>query len=228
MVFAVYLDVTFEIPDELAELSGALGVEVVDEVAEDIGDDVFAAEGKGGGGGGQVAGVDDAEGGFDEGAGGVGGIDCRGGEAGVTDGDDEGVDGRGVGSGLLHGFEIELEVAEGAAFKLVRLFAEDDLVDEAAAGGEARGDPGDGGAGELGLQGFEEGHEIPYGEDVRLHEETQMLRGADAGVERVRGEAGAEWGDTGFDVCDRVDAGGFGRCAHESIIAGVGKARLVR
>jgi hypothetical protein len=62
VVFAIDFDVTFEIPDELAELAGGGGVEVADEVAEDVGDDVFAAEGEGGGGGGEVAGVDDVEG----------------------------------------------------------------------------------------------------------------------------------------------------------------------
>jgi hypothetical protein len=51
VVFAVDFDVAFEVPDEGVEVGGAGGVEVADEFAEDVGDDVFAAEGEGGGDG---------------------------------------------------------------------------------------------------------------------------------------------------------------------------------
>jgi hypothetical protein len=139
-------------------------------------------------------------------------------EAAVGDACDEGADGCGVGVGLLHGFEVELEVADGATVELVGLFAEDDLVDEAAAFGKGFRNPRNRDAGELRLQGFEEGHEVPDSEDVRLHEEAEMMWSADAGVERVAGEAGAERGDAGFDV---FDGGGANGCGHTSIIAGV-------
>ncbi len=43
-----------------------------------------------------------------------------------------------------------------------------------------------------------------------------MGRGADAGVERVRGEAGAEGGDACFDGFD--GGRGWDRCGHSSII----------
>jgi hypothetical protein len=219
VVLAVYFDVAFEVPDKFVELAVVLCVQVADEVAEDVGDDVFAAEGEGRGHGGEVAGVDGAEGGGDEGARGGGGVDGGGVEGVVGDGGEERADGRGVGAGLLHGFEVELEVADGAAFVEVGLFAEDDLVDEAAAFGEGRWEPGRGGAGELRLQGFEQGHEIPDGEDVRLHEEAQVIGGADAGVERVVGEALAERSDVGFDVLDGGDGGEFDGRGHSSIIA---------
>ena len=54
MVFAVDFDVALEVPDELAEGAGVLGVEVADELAKDVWDDIFAAEGEGGGEGGEV------------------------------------------------------------------------------------------------------------------------------------------------------------------------------
>lgn len=66
------------------------------------------------------------------------------------------------------------------------------------------------------MQSLEEGHEVPYSEDVRLHEESQMLRRADAGVEWVLCEAAAQRRDArldGFDGC------GCGDCVHISIIA---------
>ena len=146
VIFAVYFDVAFEIPDELAELAGVLGVEIADELAEDFGNDVFAAEGEGCSHRGEVAGADDAKGGLDEDASREGCVYSRkgGGERCVQrefgldvagDAFDERANGSGVRSGLVHGFEVELEVADGAAIEVVGLFAQDDLVDEAAAFG---------------------------------------------------------------------------------------------
>lgn len=218
VVFAVDFDMAFEVPDELAEVAGGRGVEVADEVAEDVGDDVFAPEGEGCGSGGEVAGVDDVEGGAHESPGGGGTVDGTGGEDAMGDVGEQRTDGGGVGVGLLHGFEVELEVGDGTAFVEVRLFAEDDLVDEAAAGGEGCRRPGSSGAGKLRLEGLEERHEIPDGEDVRLHEESQVFGRANACVERVVLEASPERRDAGFDGRDAV--GGRSRSKdHTFIIA---------
>ena len=68
------------------------------------------------------------------------------------------------------------------------------------------------------MQAFEQRHEVPDSEDVRLHEEAQVLRCADAGVEGVIGEPLAERGDAGFDMFNGGGAGEFDGCAHSSII----------
>lgn len=143
MVFAVDFDVTFEVPDVGGEAARVLRVEVADHLAEHIGDDVFAAEGEGCGHCCEIAGADDVEGGTHEGARGDG--DRGHVEWNVVDGERCGLAGEGgeeiadgsyVGACFLHGLEVKLEVADGAAFELVALFAEDDLVDEAAALGK--------------------------------------------------------------------------------------------
>jgi hypothetical protein len=128
---------------------------------------------------------------------------------------------------LLHGFEVELEVGDGAAFEEVGFFAEDDLVDEAAAGGEGGGSPGSSGAGELGLEGLEEGHEVPDGEYVGLHEKAEVLGGADGGVEGVGAEAGAEGSDAAFYRGYALGGREFGSGSHFFIIAFLRKAYFI-
>ena len=140
------------------------------------------------------------EGGVDEGAGlgGRGGRSAEGVDGGGAVGGgmrEQVADECGVGAEVVHGFEVKLEVADGTAFKDVALFAEDDLVDEAAGGGQGRWAPWDGGAGEARLQSLEQRHKVPYREDVRLHKEAQMRRRTNAGVERMPGEAGLKRGD---------------------------------
>ena len=219
VILAVDFDVALEIPDEFGEIVFAL-VELADQGAEDGGDGVLAAEGEGGGESGQGGGADEGEGGFDEAAGLVGSAG-RGAEGvhggGWGDGGEERGDGGDVGAELLHGLDVELEVGDGAAGVEVGLFAEDDLVDEAAGLGEDGGRPGNGGTGEPRLQGLEEGHEVPDGEDVRLHEEAEVRGCADGGVERVRGEAGLERGEAGVKLVEVAGLGGSGgECAHRA------------
>ena len=218
VVFAVDLDVALEIPDELGEVVFAL-IEFPHQGAEDGGYGVLAAEGEGGGEGGERGGADEGEGGFDEAARLIGG--AGGGAEGVHGGGwhyggEQRGDGCRVGAELLHGLEIELEMGDGAAGVEVGLLAEDDLIDEATGFREGGGDPGDGGAGEPRLQGLEQGHEVPDGEDVRLHEETEMLRCANGRVKRVRGEAGLEGRKPGVELFERsgLKSGGGGECAH--------------
>ena len=62
-------------------------------------------------------------------------------------------------------------------------------------------------AGERILQRLEEGHEVPYGEDVRLHEDAEIVYGADAGVEGMIGQAPPERGETVFQRLNRRSSG---------------------
>ena len=225
---AVYLDVALEIPEKLAEVAGHRVIEVADKGAEHRRDGVLAAKGEGGCLCGNRAVADDVEGALDELAGGrwgdvEGGVE--GGGMGGLGGLEDGADGGGARSGALHGFEVELEVACGTAFVEVGLFTEDDFVEEAAAGREAGGGPGDVGAGERALQALEEAHEVPDGEDMGLHKEAQVLDRADAAVERMRGQTLAEGREAGLDEVEGGVGGSGGHTRLDAEERGLGCAR---
>jgi hypothetical protein len=62
---------------------------------------------------------------------------------------------------------------------LVAFLGHNDFVDEPAAEGIKSGQPRDFDAGEPPLQGLEQGHEIPNGEDVVFHEQAQRVQPVD-------------------------------------------------
>ena len=70
-------------------------------------------------------------------------------------------------------------LANAAPSVLVAFLGQHDLVDEPAAERISGGQPRDFDAAEPPLQGLEQGHEIPHGEDVVFHEQTQRIQPVD-------------------------------------------------
>ena len=91
-----------------------------------------------------------------------------------------------VGPEASHGPHVQVEVAgEPALAVLVALLGQDDLVDEAGGWRGPRRQPGDVVAAEALLQRLEQGHEVPDGEDVMLHEQPEGRRAVELPVDRV-------------------------------------------
>ena len=72
---------------------------------------------------------------------------------------------------------------EPAPAVVVALLGQHDLVDEPARHGVGRRAPGHVDAAEVALQGLEQRHEVPHGEDVVLHEQAQGPHPANLAVE---------------------------------------------
>ena len=70
----------------------------------------------------------------------------------------------------LHRHAIQLKVADVPTVVDVALFTQHDFVHQVAALGRAAWQPGHVHTGQAALQRLEQAHEIPYREDVRLHE----------------------------------------------------------
>ena len=62
---------------------------------------------------------------------------------------------------------------------LVALLGQYNLVDEPGAAGVGNGQPRHFDAAELPLERFEQGHEVPDGEDMVFHEQVQRLQAVD-------------------------------------------------
>ncbi len=156
---AIEADVSFEVILEAGELAVRLSVELIDDALEDIREEVFASEGEGGGDGGEVVRFDGLEGFANKvrSCGGNRRLDQGVWPGGVlSEHCDERVDALGVGFAFLHRAVIEIVVAGEAAIEvLVALFGEDDFVDHAAAEWIGGRDPGNGGAADGLLKGFQ-------------------------------------------------------------------------
>src|SRR4051812_15983559 len=184
---AVDLDVPFEVVDEDAE---AVAGVLVDRhhLVEHVRDEVLPAERERRGLAVHGSVLDEAPGGLDE-------LDRRLGGAHLLERGQHrfavaqelhhGLDRPGVGAGLLHRPQVQLEVADEPGAVLVALLDQDDVVDQPAAGGRPGRHPRDVDAGQLALQGLQEGHEVPDGEDVVLHERDDRAEVAEARVHRM-------------------------------------------
>ena len=73
----------------------------------------------------------------------------------------------------------------GAIGKLVGLLVENDLIDQPPGLAIGGGDPGEGCAGELLLQGDKQALEIPDGENMVLHEAPQPGGAINHGIDRM-------------------------------------------
>jgi hypothetical protein len=77
---------------------------------------------------------------------------------------------RRVGANLPHCSEVKLEVAHGFSTR-----ADVGLIDQLRAMTVSRRQPRDLDACEVALQALDQRHEVPYREDVRLHEKSKRL-----------------------------------------------------
>ena len=119
---------------------------------------------------------------------------------------------------MSHALEIQLEVGGmAAAGQFVRLLVEDDLVDKPPRLGIGRGQPGDGGAGQLLLHRLQEALEIPDRKDVVSHELPEPVGAVDQGVDRMMNKPLACFPEADDQV---------GRLPLRWIVAGSGTGRL--
>jgi hypothetical protein len=94
------------------------------------------------------------------------------------------VDGSSIGAHLSHRVEIKFEMAdEPAEPVLVGFFRHNDFVDEPARVRMASRDPRNVNARKRLLKRLEQGHEIPNGKRMVLHEDTQLVDGPNACVD---------------------------------------------
>ena len=123
-----------------------------------------------------------------------------------------------VGGCVSHALEIQFEVGGmAAAGQFVRLLVEDDFVDKPPRLWIGRGQPGDGGAGELLLHRLQQALEIPDCKDVVFHEQPEPVGAVDQCVDRVMNKPLACFPE----VDDQV-----GRLPLRWIVAGSGAGRL--
>src|SRR5512139_295293 len=161
------------------------------EGAEHRGDDVLAAERQRSSDRMRLAAVDKAEGGAGEG----GGRGRR--EAGYKRGIDalparqlhEARRRVGIGADFAHGGEIQHEVAGMACLPRQRdvgFLFQHQFVDEALHRGVYAGRPWPACGGDLVLQIFDQGHEVPHRIDVVLHEHAQVVERLHGRIDRMR------------------------------------------
>jgi hypothetical protein len=99
---------------------------------------------------------------------------------------DETVDCRRRGSALGHRAAVHLEMAdETSRLIVIAFFGQHDFIDEPATEVIRGGNPRDVDTREQSLQGLEQAHEIPNGEDVVLHEDMQRLEAVDRTIDRM-------------------------------------------
>jgi hypothetical protein len=187
VLVGIYLDVSLEVGAE----GGGAGQNVwvaLDHPLEHARDEVFAAEGERRRPFVRAALGDEVEGVSRErpGLGRHAGVGQRGpGIRAVLDRSDDREHGRGVGPDLPHALQVELEVAEEAVLDQIAFFDQDNLVDEPARHAVLSRNPRRLHTGEITLQGLQQGHEIPDGERVALHEDTQLGQRLDLAVDRM-------------------------------------------
>src|SRR5882762_6336763 len=88
---------------------------------------------------------------------------------------DQSTNGGCIGSRFDHGLQIKLEVADVPVAKLVALLAEHDLVNEPTGLRIRAWQPWGHDTRKTSLKRFQEGHEIPHSEYVRLEKNPQVL-----------------------------------------------------
>jgi len=89
---------------------------------------------------------------------------------------DEALDRPGVRAHFAHGVQVQFEMAAIARSRpIIRLFAQDDFVDQASRMWVGRRQPGQMHAGQFPLQALGQGHEVPHGEYVAFHKPAQQI-----------------------------------------------------
>lgn len=221
---AVELDVTIEVVAKVGEDPSMIGVEVFHDFAEDVREEILAAERESGGDATDITAVDQAEGESDKGTDSIG---ERGLSEGLLWGDrspqarEKIFDPGGVGPTLPHGLEIEIEVAGGFALSIeITFLAENDFVDEAASFSVPGGQPGDRDAGHFALERLEQRHEVPNREDVVLHETAQGIEAHESIVEGMSQEFASEGSQRRFNA-GQLTTGFFGKREHDGSVPGL-------
>jgi len=196
----VEIDVTFEIILQETESGLSRGHQVSDEGKEHLGNHIFPTVGEDGG-----CFVQESIAGCIQGE--LGeiphpGRNIRAGEGmtgGLAFGEtlEEPVNGGGVGTGFLHGAPVEFEMAGACAIRTpIRFLPANDVIDQEPDFRITLRNPGKLDAGQIALQPFEQGHEIPDSEDMETKEHLDRCGAVNALVDRVEQQALA----IGFNV----------------------------
>lgn len=182
VLVAIQLDVTVQVVPEGRQGTRESGIQAGDELPEQVGNEILASVGEGGGDLMDASGGDHRNGVPDKflGTGGATGAVHR-----LVDPEplaqvfEQPVHGLGVRSGLTHGAPVQLEVAGRVSRRVeVALLPEHHLIDHPSEPRIPHRTPRKVDAGQPALQGLEQGHEVPDGIDVVFHENTQVSQGS--------------------------------------------------
>ena len=120
------------------------------------------------------------------------------------------VDDRRARPALLHRTMVDVEMTCEPAMAIdIGLLGQNDLVDQAAGSGVHRGDPRHFHAADSLLKRLEQGHEVPNGKDVMLHESQQSLRPIHLPIDSVMDQFVSQGSEFLFEFLDGLQNAQF-------------------